>query len=191
MNKGNVQTEKQPTETAETAAVEPLVVVEPSTVTPEQLAELKARAARADENWDRLLRISADFDNFKKRAVREKQEAIKYANEGLLQKLLPVLDGLDMALAAAQTAGHEPDQSLQAGVSLVCQQLKTALTEAGLEELNAVGKLFDPNLHEALAQKETPDVPEGQVVQQTRKGYRFRDRLLRPASVIVAKQPTT
>jgi molecular chaperone GrpE len=191
MKKGNVQTEKQPADTAAAAAAEPLVVVEPATVTPEQLAELKARAARADENWDRLLRTSADFDNFKKRAAREKQEAVKYANEGLLQKLLPVLDSLDMALAAAQTTGHEAGQSLQAGVSLVCQQLKTALTEAGLEELNAVGKLFDPNLHEALAQQETSDVPEGHVVQQTRKGYRLRDRLLRPASVIVAKQPTT
>jgi molecular chaperone GrpE len=148
------------------------------------------RAARADENWDRLLRTSADFDNFKKRAVREKQEAVKYANESLLQKLLPVVDSLDMALAAAQTAGLDADQSLQAGVGMVFQQLKAVLTEAGLEEVNAVGKLFDPNLHEALSQQETPDVPEGHVVQQARKGYRLRDRLLRPASVVVAKQPT-
>ena len=158
-------------------------------MTPEQLTELKERAARADENWDRLLRTSADFDNFKKRAAREKQEAIKYANEGLLQKLVPVLDSLDMALAAAQTAGPDAGQSLQAGVGMVCQQLKSVLAEAGLEELDAVGKPFDPNLHEALSQQETPDVPEGQVVQQLRKGYKLRDRLLRPASVVVAKQP--
>ena len=190
MKKSNAQTEKQTAETAPPAAVEPLVMVEPATVTPEQLAELKARAARADENWDRLLRTSADFDNFKKRAVREKQEAVKYANESLLQKLLPVVDSLDMALAAAQTAGLDADQSLQAGVGMVFQQLKAVLTEAGLEEVNAVGKLFDPNLHEALSQQETPDVPEGHVVQQARKGYRLRDRLLRPASVVVAKQPT-
>ena len=191
MKRSNAQTEKQPAETAPPAAAEPLVVVEAATVTPEQLTELKAQAARADENWDRLLRTSADFDNFKKRAAREKQEAVKYANEGLLQKLVPVLDSLDMALAAAQTAGPDASQSLQAGVGLVCQQLKAVLAEAGLEELSAVGKLFDPNLHEALSQQETPEVPEGHVVQQTRKGYRLRDRLLRPASVIVAKQPTT
>jgi molecular chaperone GrpE len=190
MKRTNVQTEKQPAAAAPPAAAEPLVVVEPATVTPEQLAELKARAAQADANWDRLLRTTADFDNFKKRAAREKQEAIKYANEGLLQKLVPVLDNLDMALGAAQAASPEAGQSLQAGVSMIGQQLKGVLAEAGLEELNAVGKLFDPNLHEALSQQERPDVPEGQVVQQVRKGYKLRDRLLRPASVVVAKQPT-
>jgi molecular chaperone GrpE len=190
MKKSHAQTDKQPAETVPPATAEPLVVVEAATVTPEQLAELKSRAARADENWDRLLRTSADFDNFKKRAAREKQEAVKYANEGLLQKLLPVLDSLDMALAAAQTSGTDAGQSLQTGVGLVFQQLKAVLTEAGLEEVDAVGKRFDPNLHEALSQQETLDVPEGHVVQQARKGYRLRERLLRPASVVVAKQPT-
>jgi molecular chaperone GrpE len=190
MKRTNAQTEKQPAAVAPPAAAEPLVVVEPATLTPEQLTELKARAARADENWDRLLRTSADFDNFKKRAAREKQEAVKYANEGLLQKLVPVLDSLDMALTAAQTTGPDASQSLQAGVGLVCQQLKAVLAEAGLEEVNAVGSRFDPNLHEALSQQETPEVPEGHVVHQARKGYRLRDRLLRPASVVVAKQPT-
>jgi len=189
MRRTNVQTEKQTAAAAPPAAAEPLVPVEPATPTPEQLTELKERAARADENWDRLLRTSADFDNFKKRAAREKQEAIKYANESLFLKLVPVLDSLDMALAAAQTAGPDSGQSLQAGVSMVFQQLKGALAEAGLEELDAVGKPFDPNFHEALSQKETPDVPEGHVVQQLRKGYKLRDRLLRPASVVVAKQP--
>ena len=72
---------------------------------------------------------------------------------------------------------------------MIGQQLKSVLAEAGLEEVDAVGKPFDPNLHEALSQQETPDVPEGQVVQQLRKGYKLRERLLRPASVVVAKQP--
>src|SRR3954467_2458129 len=93
---------------------EPLVHLEPGTVTAEQLAELKERAAKADEHWDRLLRTTADFDNFKKRAAREKQDAIKFANESLLQKLIPVLDNFDMALAAAQTtAKGDAVQSLQ------------------------------------------------------------------------------
>ena len=190
MKKANAHSEKQPAVADPPAAAEPLVTVEAATVTPEQLAELKAQAARAHENWDRLLRTTADFDNFKKRAAREKQEAVKYANEGLLQKLVPVLDSLDMALAAAQATGPDATQSLQAGVGMVCQQLKTALAEAGLEELNAVGKPFYPNFHEALSQQESPGVPEGHVVQQVRKGYKLRDRLLRPASVVVAKQPT-
>ncbi len=181
--------EQQPAAGAPAADAEALVPVEPPTVTPEQLTELKERAARADENWDRLLRTSADFDNFKKRAAREKQEAIKYANESLMQKLVPALDNLNMTLAAAQTAGPDAGQSLQTGVTMVLQQLKSALAEAGLEEVNALGQPFDPKFHEALSQQETPEVPEGQVVHQVRKGYKLRDRLLRPASVVVAKQP--
>src|SRR5258705_370188 len=169
---------------------EPLVALEPGTIAPEQLTELKERAAKADEHWDRLLRTTADFDYFKKRAAREKQDAIKFANESLLQKLIPVLDNFDMALAAAQTSGKgEAVQSLQTGVNMIYQQLKSALTEAGLEELDAAGKPFDPNVHEAVSQQETAEIPEGQVVQQLRKGYKFRDRLLRPASVVVAKHP--
>jgi molecular chaperone GrpE len=189
MKKSHGHSEKKQNDAAPTATAEPLVPVEPTTVTVEQLDELKQRAARADEHWDRLLRTTADFDNFKKRAAREKQDAIKYANEGLLQKLIPVLDNLDMALAAAQAAGANAGQSMQEGVTMVLQQLKGALAEAGLEEVNAMGKPFDPNFHEALSQQETAEAPEGQVVQQLRKGYRLRERLLRPASVVVAKPP--
>src|ERR1039458_6081664 len=189
MKRTNVKIEEEPATPEPPAAPEPLVPVEAATVSPEKLAELKERAGKADENWERLLRTTADFDNFKKRAAREKQEAIKFANEGLLQKLLPVLENLDMALAATQTARPKDGQSLQSGVNMISQQLKNVLAEAGLEELDALGKPFDPNLHEALMQKETPDVPEGQVIQQLRKGYKFRDRLLRPAGVVVAKQP--
>src|ERR1039457_1414976 len=109
-------------------------------LTPEQIEELKTRAAKADENWERLLRTTADFDNFKMRAAREKQEAIKYANEGLLQKLVPVLEHLDMALAAPQSTGTEASQSLQAGVSMICQQFRGVLAEAGLEEIEALDR---------------------------------------------------
>ncbi len=168
---------------------EPLATVEAGNITPEQLEELKQRAAKADENWERLLRSTADFDNFKKRASREKQDAIKYANEGLLQKLIPVLDNFDMAQSAAQTASTEAVQSLQTGVNMIYQQFKNLLAEAGVEEIDATGQKFDPNLHEAVSQKETDEMAEGQVVQQLRKGYKLRDRLLRPASVVVAKKP--
>jgi molecular chaperone GrpE len=158
--------------------------------TPEQLEELKERASKAEEYWDRLLRQTADFDNFKKRAAREKTDAIKYANEGLLQKLIPILDTFEMALAAASNENAAGSaQSLQQGVAMIQSQLRNALLEAGLEEIDATNKVFDPNLHEAVSQKETADVPEGNVVQQMRKGYKFRDRLVRPASVVVAKKP--
>lgn len=168
---------------------EPVATIDAASLTPEQFEELKARAAKADENWERLLRTTADFDNFKKRAARERTEALQFANASLIQKLLPVLDSFEMALAAAQTAKDEKTSSLQAGISLVQSQIKNILAEAGLEEIDAAGKPFDPALHEAVSQQETADVPEGQVVQQIRKGYKLRERLLRPASVIVAKKP--
>ena len=156
---------------------------------PAEFEQIKARAARADEHWDRLLRTSADFDNFRKRAAREKQDAIKFANESLLGKLLPVLDSLDAALAATNGAPDQAAEALRAGVSLVQQQFKSVLAEAGVEEVDATGKTFDPHLHEAVAQQECAETPEGQVLQQLRKGYKLRERLLRPATVIVAKKP--
>jgi molecular chaperone GrpE len=162
---------------------------ETAATTPEQIAELQARAAKADENWERLLRTTADFDNFKKRAAREKIEAGQYANASLLQKLLPVLDNFEMALTAAQTAQGDKLASLSTGVTMIQQQFKNALAETGLEEIEATGKLFDPNLHEAVSQVETAEVPEGHVAQQLRKGYKLKDRLLRPATVVVAKKP--
>jgi len=171
------------------APAEPLATVEAATIAPEQLEELKARAAKADEHWDRLLRTTADLDNYKKRAAREKQEAIKYANEALVEKLIPVLDNFEMALAAAQTASGGTAQSLQQGVAMIHQQLRNALAEAGLEEIIAAGQPFDPMWHEAVSQQESAELPEGQVLQQLRKGYKLRDRLVRPATVVVAKRP--
>ena len=182
------------TETAEAAppvAATKAPAVSASELTLAQLDELKTRAAKADEHWDRLLRTAADFENFKKRAARERIEAAQSANVALLQKLLPVLDHFEMAQTAAQSA--EVPQggmaSLQAGIAMIQQQLKGILAETGLEEIDAAGKPFDPMLHEAVSQMETADAPEGWVVQQIRKGYKLRDRLLRPAAVVVAKKP--
>jgi len=157
--------------------------------TPEQIEELKARAAKADEHWDRLLRTTADFDNFKKRAAREKIESAQYATASLLSKVLPVLDNFEMALAAAQNAQGDKLASLQSGVVMIQQQLKNALAESGLEEIDATGQPFDPNFHEAVSQQESAEIAEGNVLQQLRKGYKFKDRLLRPATVVVAKAP--
>ena len=155
----------------------------------EQMEELQNRVAQADENWERLLRTTADFDKFKKRAAREKIEAAQYANYSLIQKLLPVLDNFEMALAAAQNAEGDKLAALQSGVGMIQQQLKAALTEAGLEEIDAAGKPFDPNLHEAISEQESTEVAEGNVLQQHRKGFKLKERLVRPATVIVAKKP--
>ena len=156
---------------------------------PEQPAELQALAAKADEYKDNWIRTAADFENFKKRAARERTEAAQFANASLLQKLLPILDNFEMAQNAAQNAEGEKLSALQAGVAMIQQQLKNVLLESGLEEIDSAGKLFDPALHEAVSQQETAEIPEGHVVQQIRKGYKLRDRLLRPAAVIVAKAP--
>jgi len=177
------KTEGKPPPTENAAAGEATIL------SSEQIEELKTRATKADEHWERLLRTTADFDNFKKRAAREKIESVQYANVSLLQKILPVLDNFEMALAAAQSVKDDKLASLQSGVVMIQQQLKNALTETGLEEIDAAGKPFDPALHEAISQQESAAVPEGHVLQQVRKGYRLKERLLRPAAVIVAKKP--
>ena len=181
------ETQRSP-DSAENA--EPVAIIEPATLTVEQLEELKGRAAKADEHWERLLRTTADFDNFKKRATREKTDAVQFANAELLQKLLPVMDSFDMALAAVQNAKDEKSSSLRTGIVMVQSQLKNILAEAGLQEIDATGKVFDPAQHEAVSQQDTTDVPEGNVVQQIRKGYKLRERLIRPAAVVVARKPT-
>jgi molecular chaperone GrpE len=180
-------TETQPHEAADVP--EPAPPAETVILSPQQVEELKSRAAKADEFWDRLLRVTADFDNFKKRAARERQEAVKFAHEGLFQKLIPILDNFEMAQSAVGSAGADNMDSLKAGIAMVHQQLKTALAEAGLEEVEAGGKAFDPNFHEAVSQQETDTVPDGHVAQQLRRGYKLRERLLRPATVVVAKTP--
>src|SRR5258708_4754181 len=168
MKKSGLENEKQPQADGAPDGSEPLMVVEPASVSAEQLDGLRERAAKADEHWDRLLRTTADFDNFKKRAAREKQEAQKFANESLLSKLIPVLDNFEMALTTAQNGQPEALKSLQTGIAMIHQQFKAVLADAGLEELDAAGKPFDQNLHEAVSQKETAEAPDGQVVQQLR-----------------------
>src|SRR5262245_28913295 len=116
--------------------------------------ELKAQAGKAREYYDQLVRTAADFDNYKKRAAREKQDAIKYANENLLQKLIGVLDNFDMAVAAAGNSSDPAVKSLHTGVNMILVQLRNALAESGLEEIDALNKTFDPNLHEAISQQE-------------------------------------
>lgn len=173
---------------ADNAATEN-TAAENAPLTEAQIADLKTRAAKGDENWERLLRTTADFDNFKKRAAREKIESAQYATGSVLTKLLPVLDNFEMALAAAQSAPKADLASFQSGVQMIQQQLKSVLLESGLEEIDATGKPFDPAWHEAISQQESADVPEGNVLQQVRKGYKFKERLLRAAAVIVAKKP--
>ena len=149
---------------------------------PKTLTE--AQEAIAEYN-ERIVRLTADFDNFRKRAQREKDEARQFANQGLLEKLLPVLDNFEMALTAVKDA----DPSVRDGVQMILDQLLGVLKESGVDPVDAMGQPFDPNLHEALSQEETMEVEEGTVVQQVQRGYKLNDRLVRPARVVVAKSP--
>lgn len=149
---------------------------------PKTLKEAEKKMAELEE---RLLRATADLDNYRKRAQREKEEARQFANQGLLEKLLPVLDNFEMAMDAAKDA--EP--AVRDGVGMILSQLKGVLIENGAEEVDALGQEFDPAMHEAVSQEETAEAAEGTVVKQLRKGYRLHERLVRPASVIVAKAP--
>jgi len=139
--------------------------------------------ADLDRFRDLALRSQADFENYKKRAAREKEDAIKYANSSLLQRLVSILDNFELGLAAAKTENEE--SPIYSGMVLVQKQLNDLLEENGLQSIEAEGQKFDPNLHEAIAH-EPSDTPEETVIRQARRGYRFKDRLLRPARVVVS-----
>ena len=151
------------------------------TLTPEQLAELQAKAAQKDELYERLLRATADFDNFKKRAARERAEYVTLANERFVKELLPILDDLERALDAV---GEHQEAAVEEGVRLVHRSLATLLERNGVKEIDADGK-FDPHVHEALLSQPS-DAEEGSVIDVVQKGYTLGDRVVRPARVVIA-----
>jgi molecular chaperone GrpE len=161
----------------------------PEDPTPEGPSEEQLHAqmqADLERFRDLALRSQADFDNFRKRAVREKEDAIKYSNGSFLERLLPILDNFELGLTAARAdtgAGAILD-----GLEMVSRQLQDFLRDCGVEPVEAEpGTPFDPNVHEAVGQQESAKIPEGAVLQQLRKGFKLRDRLLRPAMVMVSK----
>ena len=168
-------------ETPEVLNPEPAEV----TVSNDEFKALKAQAAQVAELKDKLLRSQADWENSRKRILREKEDAVRYAAESFLEKLLPVLDNFEMGMQAAKTATDA--KAIAQGLEMVLAQFQQVLRDSGVETIDAVGHAFDPHRHEALGHHETDDHPEGHVLQQLRKGYKLKDRLLRAASVFVAK----
>ena len=158
------------------AAKEAEIPRDPLTVAKEELAQWR----------DRALRTQADLENFRKRAARERADAIKFGNASLLEDLLPIVDNFEMGLVAAAAAADGVESSIAQGMQMVQKQLVDFLANHGLKEVETDGKLFDPNLHEALSQKSSDEVPEGHVILTLRKGYHLQDRLLRAANVIVS-----
>ena len=150
----------------------------------EESVDVDALQADRDQLFDRLQRLAAEFDNYRKRSAREQAQQATRANERLVKELLPVLDDLGRALEAA--ADHE-EAKLEEGVRLVHRSLESLLEREGLAEIGTEGP-FDPHVHEALLTQPS-ELPEGQVLQVIQKGYSLGDRVLRPARVVVSAGP--
>jgi molecular chaperone GrpE len=151
--------------------------------------QLGAKEQEAKNNYDRYVRQVAETENFKKRNLRERDDAIRFANEALVKDLLPVIDNLERAIAHA--AGGENGKPLVEGVEMVLKGFLDVLSKFGVSKIVAIGQPFDPSKHEAMAQVVSDDHEPNTVVAELHKGYMFRDRLLRAALVSVAKAPET
>jgi molecular chaperone GrpE len=150
----------------------------------EQAEALGALQREKDALQDRLLRTAAEFDNYRKRIDRERRELSEYAGAEILTDMLPIIDDLERALQAS--AGADA-QSYRRGVELIHKQMTDLLRKRGVKPIDAVGTQFDPRYHEAVMQEVSPDHREGEVMAELRRGYTLGDRLLRPATVKVAK----
>ncbi|MDO8722648.1 MAG: nucleotide exchange factor GrpE [Syntrophales bacterium] len=150
------------------------------------MMKLKEKEKEAAENFDKYMRAIADLENYKKRAAKEKAETIKYGNENLLKDILPLADSLDRACRHA--CNSEDFEAFKAGFKLLQDQLSCCLEKHGVEKIEAVGKDFDPNVHEAMLQVDTEEHEDNKVVDEFEKGYLLNSRLLRPAKVSVSKR---
>jgi molecular chaperone GrpE len=151
--------------------------------------KLDAKEEEAKDNYDRFLRVSAEFDNYKKRSARELDDFRKYANQALLKEMLSVVDNLELAIHSAdENQTHE--SSLKEGLDLTLREMLRVFEKFQVTPIESIGKAFDPTYHEAVMQEETDEFPENTVVTEMQKGYLIHDRLLRPAMVVVAKPKT-
>lgn len=148
--------------------------------------ETERLAAELQDAHDKYLRFYAEFENYKKRVSKDKEELIKYGNEKLLHELLPVIDHLEMAL---KHATNDASSGLVQGVEMTLKELKKTLQKFGLTEIAADGQTFDPLIHHAMAQVEREDVEENTVIEEYRKGYMLNDKVIRAAMVAVSKKP--
>jgi len=149
--------------------------------------KLREEADKANENWDKLLRLQADFENVRKRAERDRLDYVKFANEGIILELLNILDDLERTVEAAQEK-HEDLPTFLKGVEMILAHLYELLKEHGVKPIGAQGKIFDPNFHEALMQVEDKNLPEHTIVEELQKGYLLNDRVIRTSKVKVSKK---
>jgi len=167
-------------ETATEKAVDPLTELKNA---------IETANTAAAKNWDLYLRERADLENARKRHQRDKEEALRFANDRLLKEMIPVLDNLERAVDHADQ-DNDDNQGLLEGVNMTINQFRKALEDFGVKSINAIGAAFDPNLHQAMGQVESVEQEPNTVVTEFQKGYLLHDRLLRPSMVMVAKAPT-
>lgn len=143
----------------------------------------------AEETHDRLLRVSAEFENYKKRAAREMNDFRKFANENFVKAMLPVVDNLDRAIESSNDEKHA-NSSVMEGVHMTLKEILKVFEQFGIKPFESLGEMFDPSRHQAVMQEETKEHPENTVSKELQKGYMIHDRLLRPAMVVVSKNKT-
>ncbi len=149
--------------------------------------KLKEEASKAKEYWDRLLRLQADFENTRKRLDRDKQEFMRFANEGIILELLNIMDDLERTIESAQSK-HEDLPTFLKGVEMVLAHLYEMLKTQGIKPIEAEGKIFDPNYHEALMQVDNNDLPEHTIFEELQKGYTLNGKVIRTTKVNVTKR---
>ena len=188
---GEVNGLQEKEEMAQEAAEQPVeetteTEAEPAEVTVEDVPaeedDTAALEAQLKEKSDRILRLQADFENFRRRTAKEKEELTAVITQNLLTDLLPLLDNFERAMAVEQTDG----EAFQKGVEMIFTQLREVMDKHGLENIEAEGKPFDPNVHQAVMRVENPDVEDGTITQVLQKGYQAKGRVIRPAMVQVA-----
>lgn len=156
------------------------------TAAPDEIEQrLEAATREAAENYDRLLRVSAEFENYKKRSARDMEDFRKFANQQLVKDLLPILDNLELALKSASEKEKSTNGLLE-GIELTRKEILRVLEKHNVKQIDALGKPFDPSFHEAVMREETDDHPENTVTTELQKGYLMNDRLIRPSMVAVA-----
>jgi len=151
--------------------------------------ELEQARKEAQEHYDKLLRLAAEFENYKKRMDREQQAALKFAEENIIKELLPTIDNLERAMEEGRKAGDA--SALLDGVEMTFKGLLATLEKFGLTPLDSCGKPFDPNFHEALTMEASDEVPANHVIREFQKGYLFKERLIRAAKVVVSSGPAS
>ena len=172
------------TESGKEASV-PDIEVEPAESKEKLVEELEKTKKEAAENYDKYLRVTADLENLKKRAIKERADAINYGNERLIKDILPIVDSLERALDHAYNS--EDFDAFVEGLKLIYDKLLVSLEKHGVERIDAAGKDFDPNFHEAMLQVETEEFEDNKIVEEFEKGYLLNGRLLRPVKVSISK----